>query len=83
MSRKMVPFVLLAMMGLSLAGCGTEPGARAFSAGTIGAGTGAIIGAVTGIGPGVGAAIGGSVGAVAGAALSPNTINLGKPLVGQ
>lgn len=83
MSRKMLPLILLAVVGLSLAGCGYEPGARAFSGGTIGAGAGAIVGALTGIGPGAGAAIGGSLGAVAGAAISSSTLNLGKPVIGN
>lgn len=83
MSRKMSPLVLLALAGLSLSGCGYNPGARAFSGGTIGAGAGAVIGTLAGIGPGAGAAIGGSLGAVAGAAISSSTLNLGKPLIGH
>ena len=83
MAHKSIALILLTVMGASLAGCGYNPGARAFSGGTIGAGAGAIIGTVTGIGPGAGAAIGGSLGAVAGAAISPNTLNLGKPVVGH
>lgn len=83
MPHKIMPLILLTIAGLSLAGCGTEPGARAFSGGTIGAGAGAILGTIAGIGPGVGAAIGGSVGAVAGAAIDSSTVNLGKPLVGN
>lgn len=83
MAHKTIPLILLTVAGLSLAGCGYDPGARALSAGTIGAGAGAIIGTVAGIGPGAGAAIGGSLGALAGAAISPNTLNLGKPLIGH
>lgn len=83
MIRKTLPLILLTVAGVSLAGCGSEPGARAFSGGTIGAGAGAIIGTVAGIGPGAGAAIGGSLGALAGAAISPGTLNLGKPVIGQ
>ncbi len=83
MTRNVTPAILLAVAGLSLAGCGYSPGSRALSGGTIGAGAGAVIGAVTGIGPAAGAAIGGGVGAVAGAAISPHTLNLGKPLVGN
>jgi hypothetical protein len=82
-TAKATPFLLLALAGFSLAGCGYSPGSRALSGGTIGAGTGAIVGAVTGIGPGAGAAIGGGVGAIAGAAISPHTLNLGKPVVGD
>ena len=83
MTRNVTPIILLAVAGLSLAGCGYSPGSRALSGGAIGAGAGAVLGAVTGIGPGAGAAIGGGVGAVAGAAISPHTLNLGKPLVGN
>jgi hypothetical protein len=75
--------LILASLLLPLAACGYSPGSRALSGGAIGAGTGAIIGAVTGIGPGAGAAIGGGIGAVAGAAISPHTLNLGRPLVGN
>ncbi len=74
---------LLFLAAVSLAGCGYSTGSRALSGGAIGAGSGAIIGAVTGLGPGAGAAIGGGVGALTGAVTSPNTVNLGKPLVGQ
>lgn len=83
MIHKKLPLVLLAVASLNLASCGTEPGARAFSGGTIGAGAGAILGTVAGIGPGAGAAIGGSLGALAGAAISSATLNLGKPVIGQ
>lgn len=83
MSTKVTPVLLLAVAGFSLTGCGYSGGSRALSGGAIGAGTGAVIGAVTGIGPAAGAAIGGGVGAVAGAAISPHTLNLGKPLVGN
>jgi osmotically inducible lipoprotein OsmB len=76
------PFVL-GLTAIALAGCGYSPGSRALSGGAIGAGTGAIIGSVTGIGPGAGALIGGGVGAIGGAATSPNTVNLGRPLVGN
>lgn len=83
MSHRILSLIFLTVAGLSLAGCGYEPGARAFSGGTIGAGTGAVIGTLTGIGPGAGAAIGGSLGAVAGAAISSSTLNLGKPIIGH
>lgn len=83
MAHKSIALILLTAASLSLTGCGYNPGARAFSGGTIGAGAGAIIGTVAGIGPGMGAAIGGSLGAVAGAAISPDTLNLGKPVVGR
>ncbi len=75
--------VIMATMAISLAGCGYSPGARALSGGAIGAGSGAVIGAATGIGPGTGALIGGGVGAIGGAVTSPNTVNLGRPIVGQ
>lgn len=68
---------------LGLVGCGYDPGSRALSGGAIGAGAGAIIGAATGLGPGTGALIGGGVGALGGAVTNPNTVNLGRPLVGN
>lgn len=75
--------ILAGLAGLSLAGCGYSPGARALSGGAIGAGTGAIIGAATGLGPATGALIGGGVGAISGAVSNPDTVNLGRPLVGD
>lgn len=77
-----LPLIAL-LSGLSLAGCGYSPGSRALSGGAIGAGAGAIIGAATGLGPATGALIGGGVGAIGGAASNPNTVNLGRPLVGN
>jgi len=82
MKRAMIVPVLV-FAGIGLAGCGYSPGSRALSGGAIGAGTGAIIGAATGMGPGTGALIGGGVGAIGGAVTNPNTVNLGKPLVGN
>lgn len=68
---------------VSLSACGYNQGTRALSGAAIGAGAGAIIGTVSGVGPGVGAAVGGGVGGAAGAFISPRTLNLGKPLVGN
>ncbi len=77
MRRKLShPFLTgYALAALSLAGCGYSPGSRALSGGAIGA--------ATGLGPGTGALIGGGVGAIGGAATNPNTVNLGRPLVGN
>ena len=80
MSQAPTKFVVLAGLGLLLAGCGHNPGDRAVSGGLIGAGTGAVIGSVTGIGPAGGALLGGAVGAVGGAATSPHDVNLGRPI---
>jgi hypothetical protein len=82
MKRALIVPVLVCA-AVSLAGCGYSPGSRALSGGAIGAGTGAIIGAATGMGPGTGALIGGGVGAIGGAVTNPNTVNLGRPLVGN
>jgi osmotically inducible lipoprotein OsmB len=82
MNRKFFASVL-AVAAIGLSGCGYSPGSRALSGGAIGAGTGAIIGSVTGMGPATGALIGGGVGAIGGAVTSPNTVNLGRPLVGN
>lgn len=80
--NRVVAAVALALT-LGLAGCGYSTGSRALSGGAIGAGTGAVIGAATGGSPAVGALIGGAVGAVGGAVTSPNTVNLGRPIVGH
>ena len=72
--------IVIAGLGLVLAGCGGNPGDRAVSGGLIGAGTGAVVGAVTGIGPGTGALIGGGIGAIGGAVTSPRDINFGRPI---
>ena len=81
MTRKALAAMVTVAIGLT--GCGYSPGARALSGGAIGAGSGAVIGAATGVGPGTGALIGGGVGAIGGAVTSPNTVNLGRPIVGQ
>ncbi|MGH7066182.1 MAG: YMGG-like glycine zipper-containing protein [Acetobacteraceae bacterium] len=81
--RHILTAVVLAGLALGLAACGEEPGTRAVSGGAIGAGTGAIIGAATGGGPATGALIGGAIGALGGALTNPNTIDLGRPVIGN
>lgn len=81
--RKILTGIILAGLVLGLAGCGEEPGSRALSGGAIGAGSGAILGAALGGSPATGALIGGAVGALGGALTNPNTIDLGRPLVGN
>ncbi|MDE2581233.1 MAG: hypothetical protein KGL52_06340 [Rhodospirillales bacterium] len=81
--RKVLVPAMLTGLALALAGCGYSPGSRALSGGAIGAGTGAIIGAVAGGSPATGALIGGAVGAVGGAVTNPNTVNLGRPVIGH
>ncbi len=66
------------LLGIFLAGCGTDPGERALTGGGIGAGAGAVGGALLGANPVAGALIGGGVGAVTGAATSPSQINLNR-----
>lgn len=83
MQRKFLTAIVVAGVALGLAGCGYQPGTRALSGGAIGAGTGAVIGAATGGNAATGALIGGAVGALGGALTSPNTIDLGRPLIGQ
>ncbi len=67
MSRKITVGVVIAGLGLGLAGCSNpySPGQRAVGGGLIGAGAGAGIGALAG--GGKGAAIGGLSGAALGA----------------
>ena len=72
--------LLLASVGLGLAGCGYSTGDRAVSGGLIGAGAGAAVGAVTGGSPLTGALVGGAIGAVGGAATSHEDVNLGRPV---
>ncbi|HEY1931848.1 MAG TPA: hypothetical protein VGG99_07550 [Acetobacteraceae bacterium] len=80
MSRNIATTLVLASLGLALAGCGYSPGDRAASGGLLGAGAGVAVAAVAG-GPLIaGALIGGAVGAVGGAATSPNDVNLGRPI---
>ena len=76
MNQKMIAPIAAGLALLGLAGCGYSPGSRALSGG-------AIIGAATGLGPGTGALIGGAAGALTGAVTNPNTVNLGRPLVGN
>lgn len=75
MARFGAPVVLM-LVSLALAGCGTTPGCRAISTGALGAAAGAGIGAIAGA-PGLGAAIGGATGAIGGAATSPSQASLG------
>jgi hypothetical protein len=63
--------MLPALIALSLAGCGRDPGTRAVTGGLIGAGAGAGAGALLGGNPATGAVIGGAAGAVGGAATTP------------
>jgi hypothetical protein len=71
-------FVVLCVAGITLAGCGTNPGDRGLSGGLLGAGTGAAIGAIAG-NAATGALIGGLGGAAIGVLTSPDVIDLGKP----
>jgi osmotically inducible lipoprotein OsmB len=80
MTRNIAKTLVLASLGLAMAGCGYSTGDRAASGGLIGAGTGAAVGAVTGGSPLTGALIGGGIGAVGGAVTSGNDINLGRPI---
>ena len=73
-------WILVAVLALSLAGCGYSPGDRALSGGLLGAAGGAGIAALTGGAPLVGAAIGGGAGALAGAVTSGHALNLGRPI---
>lgn len=80
MSRSIATTLVLAGLGLALAGCGYSTGDRAASGGLIGAGAGAAVAAVAG-GPLLASAlVGGAIGAVGGAATSHDDINLGRPI---
>lgn len=63
--------VVVALLGLALAGCGQSAGGRAVSGGLLGAGAGAGVGALTGGSVGTGALVGGGIGAAGGALTAP------------
>jgi osmotically inducible lipoprotein OsmB len=72
MLRLFTTTLLVAGLGVAIAGCGRTEGQRAVSGGLIGAGAGAGIAAIAG-GPVLGAALlGGAVGAGTGALTTPN-----------
>jgi hypothetical protein len=76
MSRpRMIPFVVIAGLALSLSACtnSNDPVQRFIGGGLIGAGSGAAIGAAAagGQGAALGAAVGGAVGAVGGLITTP------------
>lgn len=79
MQSKIAKAGVLCLVGLMLAGCGTDPGDRGLSGGLLGAGTGAAIGALAG-NAATGALVGGLGGAAIGLLTSSNTIDLGKPV---
>ena len=79
MRRGLTVMVSMAVLCVSLAGCGYNRGDRAVSGGLIGAGGGAAIAAMTGGAPLVGAAIGAGAGALGGALTSGRDVNLGRP----
>ena len=66
-----MPFVVIAVSALALAGCGRTPEGRAISGGLLGAGAGAGVSALTGNSVGKGALIGGGIGAAGGAVTAP------------
>ena len=75
MTRKITAAVLIAGLGLGLAGCNPyDPGQRAVGGGLLGAGAGAAIGGIAGggKGAGIGALGGAALGAVGGAVTTPN-----------
>ena len=79
MSRRIATTLVLAGLGLAVAGCGYSTGDRAASGGLLGAGAGAAIATVAGGPILTGALVGGAIGAVGGAATSHDEVNLGRP----
>lgn len=73
-------YLIIGVLGLALAGCGTSTTDRALSGGALGAGAGAAAGALTGGNAGTGAIIGGALGAAAGAITDADDIYLGRPI---
>jgi hypothetical protein len=73
-------FVIIGMLPLVLAACGTDPNDRVQGGAAGGATTGAGIGLIGGpVGVLLGGVIGGGAGALTGASSSPSTVNLGAP----
>lgn len=73
--------MLLAVMSVSLAACGSDAGGRVGGGAAGGAATGATFGLIGGpIGVLVGGAIGGGIGALTAANTTPKQVDLGKPL---
>jgi hypothetical protein len=75
MYRKITACVVVAGLGLGLAGCTNpyDPGQRALGGGLLGAGAGAAIGGIAGGGKGaaIGGLAGGALGAATGAVTTP------------
>jgi osmotically inducible lipoprotein OsmB len=80
MRRGTMTCLVLIPLVASLAGCGYDRDDRALSGGLLGAGGGAAIAGIAGGNAGAGALIGGAAGALGGALISPNTLNLGRPV---
>jgi hypothetical protein len=72
--------VLVALVALGVAGCGSTVEDRGLSGAGIGAAAGTVIGAVTGFGLWQGALLGAGVGAGTGALTDSRDVNLGKPV---
>jgi peptidoglycan hydrolase-like protein with peptidoglycan-binding domain len=72
--------LLVALLALALAGCGTSTGDRAASGAGIGAAAGAVIGAVTGLSILQGVLIGAAAGGLTGGLTSSDVVNLGDPI---
>ena len=72
--------MILLLVTMSLAACGTMSGDRAISGAGIGAAGGAIVGAITGLTVLEGAAIGAAAGALTGVLTDKDKVNLGKPV---
>ncbi len=77
--RKFTPFLGLALLAGSLAGCGYSTGDRVGSGALIGGAGGAALGAIGG-NPLAGAAAGAVAGGAVGGLTSPNSVNLGRPV---
>lgn len=71
---------ILAVILVTLSGCGTTAHDRAISGTGLGAGTGAIVGAVTGLSVLEGAALGAAAGGLTGVLTDERDVNLGDPL---
>jgi osmotically inducible lipoprotein OsmB len=77
---KITHIILVSMLSLSVAACGSSKTDRALSGGAIGAGAGAVGSSLLGGNAATGALLGGAAGAIVGGTTSQRNINLGKPI---
>ncbi len=73
-------FIVLALVGTVLTGCGSTTGDRGLSGAAIGAGAGVAAAAIFGAPLAAGALVGAAAGAATGVVTTPSQVDLGKPI---